>query len=60
VRNRYVAASVDTRYQSAGVSLLVETAAGLFNASFALGKRSDLSFNWREASRLHFGYISYF
>jgi outer membrane protein assembly factor BamA len=60
VRNRYVAARLDTRYQSAGVSLLVETAAGLFNASFALGKRSDLSFNWREASRLHFGYISYF
>lgn len=60
VRNRYVAARLDTRYQSTGLSLLVETVAGLFNASVAIGKRSDLSFNWREAARLHFGYISYF
>jgi outer membrane protein assembly factor BamA len=47
------------KYIGAGVGLSFETKGGLFNISFANGKRRDLNFNIRQ-SKIHFGYVSVF
>jgi outer membrane translocation and assembly module TamA len=47
-------------FTSAGVGIVLQTKAGLLNLSLALGKRDDVSFNLRQASKIHFGYINYF
>ena len=54
-------ASVDIRQQflGAGLGLAFETRAGIFNMSWAAGKRSDSPFNLRQ-SKIHLGYINYF
>lgn len=46
-------------YIGAGLGMAFETKAGLFNISFASGKRNDLTFNLREA-KIHFGYVNFF
>lgn len=60
VKNKYQAIDVNNRFIGAGLGILFETKAGLLNVSYALGKRDDIKFNIREASKLHFGYINYF
>ena len=45
---------------SAGIGLVYETKVGLLNIAYALGKRKDVPFKIREASKIHFGYINYF
>ncbi|MEO7444623.1 MAG: BamA/TamA family outer membrane protein, partial [Ferruginibacter sp.] len=47
-------------YVGVGLGIRFETKAGLLNLSYAAGKRSDVPFNIRQASKLHFGYINYF
>ncbi len=47
-------------FTSAGAGIVYETKAGLLNLSLALGKRNDVPFNIRQASKIHFGYINYF
>jgi hypothetical protein len=42
-----------------GLGLAVETKGGIFNISYAAGKRNDLRFNIREA-KIHLGYLSIF
>jgi hypothetical protein len=53
-----------TRYTnsfiSGGVGLAFETKFGLLNLSYAIGKRNDVKFDIRNASKIHFGYINYF
>jgi hemolysin activation/secretion protein len=46
-------------YLSTGVGLAYETNIGLFNIAWAIGKRDDIPFNFRQ-SKIHFGYVSYF
>jgi hemolysin activation/secretion protein len=46
-------------YIGAGLGLSFETKGGLFNISFAAGKRNDIDFNLRQ-SKIHFGYVSIF
>jgi outer membrane protein assembly factor BamA len=46
-------------YIGAGVGLAFETKGGIFNISYAAGKRNDLRFNIKE-SKIHFGYVSVF
>ncbi|HEY8387625.1 MAG TPA: hypothetical protein VIK74_03425, partial [Parasegetibacter sp.] len=46
-------------YIGAGVGMALETRAGVFNLSFAAGKRNDLNFDIRQ-SKIHFGYVNYF
>jgi outer membrane protein assembly factor BamA len=46
-------------YIGAGLGLSFETKGGLFNISFAAGKRNDLDLNLRQ-SKIHFGYVSIF
>ena len=45
---------------SAGLGLEFETKFGLLNLSYAVGKRNDVKFDIRNASKIHFGYINYF
>lgn len=45
---------------SAGLGLRLETKVGLLNLAYAIGKRNDVKFDIRNASKIHFGYINYF
>lgn len=56
-KSRIVTSS--TNYFGAGLGLVFETKGGLFNISFAAGKRSDLDFSLRQ-TKIHFGYVSTF
>lgn len=47
-------------FASTGLGLELETGFGLLNLSYAIGKRNDVSFDIRNASKIHFGYINYF
>ena len=60
VRNKYQDVNLKNSYIGAGLGLAFETRFGLLNISYAAGKRNDLKFNLREASKIHFGYINYF
>jgi outer membrane protein assembly factor BamA len=59
-KTKFLAANFTNRFNSAGIGLAFETKFGLLNVSYAIGKRNDLKFNIREASKIHFGYINYF
>ena len=52
--------SYSNNFISAGIGLEFETKFGLLNLSYALGKRNDVKFDIRNASKIHFGYINYF
>lgn len=60
VKNKYQGVHVNNQFIGAGLGMMFETKAGLLNISYAIGKRDDVKFNLREASKLHFGYINYF
>lgn len=46
-------------YLGAGIGLSFETKGGIFNVSYAAGKRNDLSFDIKQ-SKIHIGYVSIF
>ncbi|MDB5193502.1 MAG: hypothetical protein JWQ96_3065 [Segetibacter sp.] len=52
-------AKVSNGYGGAGVGLSFETKGGIFNISYAAGKRNDLPFNIRQ-SKIHIGFVSIF
>lgn len=60
VQNKFQDVNTNNRFTGVGLGILFETKAGLLNVSYAVGKRDDVGFNIREASKLHFGYINYF
>jgi outer membrane protein assembly factor BamA len=60
VQNKYQDLRQLNNFISAGMGMLFQTKAGLLNLSFALGKRDDVNFDLRRASKIHFGYINYF
>ncbi len=45
---------------SGGIGLAFETKFGLLNLNYAVGKRNDVNFNFKNASKISFGYINYF
>lgn len=47
------------RYLGAGLGMAFESKGGIFNISFAAGKRNDLDFSLRE-TKIHLGYVSVF
>jgi hypothetical protein len=49
-----------TNFLSGGLGAVLETKLGLLNISYAIGKRGDVPFNLRQASKIHFGYVNYF
>jgi len=46
-------------YLGAGVGLSFETKGGIFNVSYAVGKRDDINFDIKQ-SKIHIGYVSIF
>ena len=60
VKNKYQSVNVNNQFISAGLGIVYETKLGLLNLSYAVGKRDDIKFNLKGASKLHFGYINYF
>lgn len=46
-------------YIGAGIGLSIETKGGIFNISYAVGKRNDLNFDIKQ-SKIHLGYVSIF
>lgn len=59
-KTKYQQTNFTGNYIGAGLGLAFETKFGLLNLSYAIGKRSDVNFNIREASKIHFGYVNYF
>jgi len=46
-------------YLSTGLGMAFETKVGVFNLSWAIGRRDDIPFNLRQ-SKIHFGFVNYF
>lgn len=59
IQSRYGKVNRQEFAYSAGMGMVFETAAGLFNISYALGGRQDQPMQFR-SSKVHFGYVSYF
>ncbi len=59
-QNKYQTIAVSNQFIGAGIGMLFETRSGVFNLNYAIGKRDDVRFNLREASKIHFGYVNYF
>jgi len=60
VKNKYQSINLNNQFISTGIGMALETKLGLLNISYAIGKRDDVKFNIREASKIHFGYVNYF
>ncbi len=58
-RYRTLSTSFSNTYLGGGIGLALETKSGIFNISYAAGKRNDLRFNIREA-KIHIGFTSFF
>lgn len=59
-KSRYQDFKISKQYTGFGLGIVNETKIGLLNLSFAVGKESGLPFNFREAAKIHFGYVNYF
>jgi outer membrane protein assembly factor BamA len=60
VQSKYQHTNLNNNYISGGLGMAFETKFGLLNLSYAMGKRDDIKFNIRDASKIHFGYVNYF
>lgn len=59
VQNKMQSQSLNNNFLGAGIGMAFETKAGIFNISYAAGKRDDQKFNLRQ-SKIHLGYVNYF
>lgn len=59
-QTKFSGSDYSNRFISTGIGLEFETKFGLLNLSYAIGKRNDVKFDIRNASKIHFGYINYF
>jgi hypothetical protein len=59
-QTKYATINATNNFISTGLGIVYQTKAGLLNLSFAIGKRNDVPFALRQASKIHFGYINYF
>ena len=57
--NRQPSVRKQNTFIGAGLGLAFETKAGIFNISYAAGKRNDTKFDLRQ-SKIHLGYVNYF
>jgi outer membrane protein assembly factor BamA len=60
VKTVYSKIKLNEQYKSLGVGMVFETKTGLLNLSYSLGMKKNEAFNFRESSKLHFGYVNYF
>jgi outer membrane protein assembly factor BamA len=58
-KNNIPGYSVDNTFLGFGLGLAFETKAGIFNISYAVGKRNDNNLNLRQA-KIHLGYLNFF
>jgi hypothetical protein len=59
-KDKYQEVNTTNTFIGTGAGLQFETKFGLLNISYAIGKRDDVKFDIREASKIHFGYVNYF
>ena len=57
--NNSLEVKANNNFLGAGVGMAFETKAGIFNITYAAGKRDDEKFNLRQ-SKIHLGYVNYF
>ena len=57
---KYQDISKSNSFVSVGAGLQYETGSGIFNLLFAVGKRNDVPINFRQAAKIHLGYVNYF
>jgi outer membrane protein assembly factor BamA len=57
--NKSVNVQTSNTFIGLGLGLAFETKAGIFNISYANGKRNDVKFDLRQ-SKIHIGYVNYF
>ncbi len=57
--NKVPTVNVSNSFLGVGLGMAFETKAGIFNISYAAGKRDDSKFNLRQ-SKIHLGYVNYF
>ncbi len=58
-KNNSLSRNISNTFIGAGLGMAFETKAGIFNISYASGKRDDTKFNLRQ-SKIHIGYVNYF
>ena len=58
-KNNIPGYNLNHTYLGFGLGLAFETKAGIFNISYAAGKRDDASLNLRQA-KIHLGYVNFF
>jgi hemolysin activation/secretion protein len=58
-QNKSQFANTSNSFIGAGMGIAIETKAGIFNITFAAGKRNDVPLNLRQ-SKIHFGYVNFF
>ena len=56
--NKSQGLNINNNFLGAGLGMAFETKAGIFNISYAAGKRDDDKFNLRQA-KIHIGYVNY-
>jgi hypothetical protein len=58
-KNTVSSSSYSNNFLGTGLGMAFETKAGIFNISYAAGKRDDTKLNLRQ-SKIHLGYVNYF
>lgn len=58
-KNTVPSVNISNTFLGVGLGMAFETKAGIFNISYAAGKRDDTKFNLRQ-SKIHLGYVNYF
>jgi outer membrane protein assembly factor BamA len=58
-KNNMVQTKTNSTFLGTGLGMAFETKAGIFNITYAVGKRDADRFNFRQ-SKIHLGYVNYF
>jgi outer membrane protein assembly factor BamA len=58
-KNNMVETKTNSTFLGTGLGMAFETKAGIFNVTYAVGKRDHDKFNFRQ-SKIHLGYVNYF
>ena len=58
-KNNVPGYNLNSTFLGLGLGLAFETKAGIFNISYAMGKRQDTNLNFHDA-KIHLGYVSFF
>jgi len=58
-KNNVPGYNLNSTFLGLGLGMAFETKAGIFNISYAMGKRDNTNFNFHDA-KIHLGYVSFF